>query len=101
MPATDDTSTAGEVVVVQVSYIRASIWQPDREAAPLHVSMQDGTGAQARAFARPDGVELYLREYLVHSGTVARGLVVLVHGWNWHSGYFKPCADFLVSKGAR
>ena len=52
-----------------------------------------------RALEQPDGVELYTREYLVHSGTQARGVVLLVHGFTWHSGYFQPFAEFLTKSG--
>lgn len=62
--------------------------------------MQDDTGALARALERPDGVQLYVRDYVVHAGVQAKALVVIIHGGGWHSAYFKPVADHFNRKGA-
>ena len=62
--------------------------------------MQDPTGAYVRALPRPDGVELYVRDFLGPAGTQARGLLVMVHGWSWHSRYFQPAAEHFVQQGA-
>lgn len=62
--------------------------------------LQDDTGALAHFHRRPDGVGLYVRQYNVPDGTKARGVVVFVHGWTWHSGYFAPFADYLTENGA-
>lgn len=62
---------------------------------------QDPTGATARALPRPDGVQLYVRDLAVSAGTQQRGLVVMVHGWSWHSRYFMPLAHKLAEAGAR
>eukprot|EP01025_Chloroclados_australasicus_P059070 TRINITY_DN7457_c0_g1_i3.p1 TRINITY_DN7457_c0_g1~~TRINITY_DN7457_c0_g1_i3.p1 ORF type:complete len:353 (+),score=37.90 TRINITY_DN7457_c0_g1_i3:94-1152(+) len=61
--------------------------------------LHDETGARVRALERPDAVELYTREYLVHSGVEQHGVVVLVHGFSWHSGYWEPFAKHLQQKG--
>jgi hypothetical protein len=61
--------------------------------------VQDGLGTYVRGLTRPDGVELYLRDWVVHAGTQAKGLVVLVHGGTWHSGYYGPLAGHLTSLG--
>ena len=73
-----------------------------RKAAAGHARawLQDPTGAYVRALKRPDGVELYVRDFLVHSGTQAKGLVVMVHGWSWHSRYFQPAAEHFTQQGA-
>eukprot|EP00892_Ulva_mutabilis_P012443 jgi/Ulvmu1/9571/UM054_0001.1 len=60
---------------------------------------QDETGAYVRAFERPDGVELYLREFQIHPGVTARGAAVLVHGFTVHSGVLQPFIDHLVKNG--
>lgn len=60
---------------------------------------QDEHGAYVRPFERPDGVELYLREFLLHSGVTARGAAVLVHGMTVYSGTLQPFIDHLVQNG--
>ena len=61
--------------------------------------MQDDSGAYVRAFERPDGVELCLREFLLHSGVTARGAVVLVHGAFVYSAVLQPFIDHLLKNG--
>lgn len=61
--------------------------------------MQDDTGAYVRPFQRPDGVELYLQEFLLHSGVTARGVAVLVHGWSGYTGMLQPLVDHLLKNG--
>ena len=63
------------------------------------VLLQDDTGALAHSLRRPDGIQLYVRQYNVSSSIQARGVVVLVHGWTWHSGYFAPFAHYLTDNG--
>ena len=63
--------------------------------------VQDPTGALARALPRPDGVELYLREWPMTAGVAARAVLVIAHGYMWHSGYFQPLAEHLTGKGVR
>lgn len=61
---------------------------------------QDENGAYVRPFERPDGVELYLREFLLHPGVTARGAAVLVHGMTVYSAVLQPLIDHLVQSGA-
>jgi hypothetical protein len=52
-----------------------------------------------RALKRPGGIELYVRDFLVPSGTQAKALIVMVHGWSWHSRYFQPAAEHFTQQG--
>ena len=79
------------------------VWQAAAKlsSAEAGLPLQDPTGASARALDRPDGVQLYVREFTVAAGTQQRGLVVMVHGWAWHSRHFVPLAKELTAAGVR
>jgi hypothetical protein len=53
-----------------------------------------------RSLERPDGVQLYLRDFLVHSGTQAKALVVMVHAFGRQSEDLIKAADHFTSQGA-
>jgi hypothetical protein len=44
-------------------------------------------------------VQLYLRDFLVHSGTQARALVVMVHAFGRQSEDLSKAADHFTTKG--
>jgi alpha-beta hydrolase superfamily lysophospholipase len=62
--------------------------------------MQDIAGAYTSSLDRPEGLELYVRDYPVHPGTQAKALVVMVHGTTFHSGPFQPVAEYFNTQGA-
>lgn len=61
--------------------------------------MQDTSPATVHKLVRPDGLELHVLRYDVPATTQVKGLVVLVHGFSWHSGYFQPLAERLTNQG--
>jgi hypothetical protein len=63
------------------------------------VCVQDNTGSYVQTLERPDGVQLYVRDFLVHSGTQATALVVMVHAFGGQSEDFSKTADYFTTKG--